>query len=379
MSPAPLRITIVLGAFFPVPPILGGAVEKFWFAVGQEFARRGHHVVQISRRFRGFPEREEIAGVQHSRVRGFETPASIWRLKLLDLIYSLGVRRVLPPADILVTNTFWLPFLMRTERCGKVYVHVARVPKGQMRFYSHAARLQALSSAVSNSIKTEAPALAARTRVIPYATRQAATEPEPISEREHILLFVGRVHPEKGVHLLVEAFTREMSSALVGWKLMIIGPTPTEQGGGGAPYLARLKDLAGGTDRIEFRGPIFEADPLEREIQRARIFVYPSLAERGETFGLAALEAMSAGCAVVVSDLACFHDFIADEQTGFIFNHRATDPVESLQATLRNLSSDPELVSRVAVAGRQKSTEYSIENVATQFLNDFEEVIREHA
>ena len=43
-----MKITIVLGAFFPVPPIMGGAVEKVWFALGQEFARRGHEVVQIS-------------------------------------------------------------------------------------------------------------------------------------------------------------------------------------------------------------------------------------------------------------------------------------------------------------------------------------------
>src|SRR4051812_43124446 len=180
MSLPPLRITIVLGAFFPVPPVMGGAVEKFWFAVGQEFARRGHHVVQISRTFDKFPEREEIASVEHVRVGGFETPRSLWRLKLLDFFYSLGVGRVLPPADILVTNTFWLPVLVRSERYGKLYVHVARMPKGQMRFYRRAARLQALSSAVSEAIAAEAPALAARTRVIPYATRQATREPVPI-------------------------------------------------------------------------------------------------------------------------------------------------------------------------------------------------------
>lgn len=375
MSAAPLRITIVLGAFFPVPPVMGGAVEKFWFAVGQEFARRGHHVVQISRTFRGFAEGEEIAGVQHLRVRGFETPAQLWRLKLLDLIYSLGVRRVLPPADVLVTNTFWLPVLLRSENRGKLYVHVARMPKGQMRFYRHAPRLQALSSAVADAITAEAPELRAQIRVVPYATRQAKTEPLPIDQRERILLFVGRVHPEKGVDILVQAFTREMSSTLAGWKLVAIGPTAIEQGGGGAAYVARLKELAGATDRIEFRGPIFEVDELERETMRARVFVYPSLAERGETFGLAALEAMSAGCAVVVSDLACFHDFIADEQTGFIFNHRAADPVEALQVTLRKLSNDPGLTSRVATKGRAKSAEYSIENVASQFLNDFQEVV----
>src|SRR5450432_138641 len=130
-----MRITIVTGAFFPVPPLLGGAVEKVWFALGQEFARLGHEVVHISRAHPHLAAREEIAGVQHRRVRGFSQPRSIVRLKLFDLVYSLGVRRVLPPADILVTNTFWLPLLVRGTKRGLLYVHVQRGPKGQMRYY----------------------------------------------------------------------------------------------------------------------------------------------------------------------------------------------------------------------------------------------------
>src|SRR5579862_3380431 len=31
-----LKITIVQGAFFPVPPLMGGAVEKVWFTLGRE-------------------------------------------------------------------------------------------------------------------------------------------------------------------------------------------------------------------------------------------------------------------------------------------------------------------------------------------------------
>ena len=35
-----MKITIVQGAFLPVPPLMGGAVENIWFALGQDFARR---------------------------------------------------------------------------------------------------------------------------------------------------------------------------------------------------------------------------------------------------------------------------------------------------------------------------------------------------
>ena len=37
-----MKITIVLGAFLPVPPVIGGAIEKSWFALAQEFVSRNH-------------------------------------------------------------------------------------------------------------------------------------------------------------------------------------------------------------------------------------------------------------------------------------------------------------------------------------------------
>ena len=53
-----MKITIVQGAFLPVPPLLGGAVEKCWQALGQEFARRGHQVTHVSRAYGDLPARE---------------------------------------------------------------------------------------------------------------------------------------------------------------------------------------------------------------------------------------------------------------------------------------------------------------------------------
>ncbi|MDD5350261.1 MAG: hypothetical protein PHQ12_08635, partial [Chthoniobacteraceae bacterium] len=159
-----MKITIVQGAFLPVPPRMGGAVEKIWYALGREFARRGHEVTHISRRCLDLPERETLGGVRHVRVTGADAPGSLVALKALDLLYSLRVRRILPPADILVTHTFWLPMLVRGERFGKLYVHAARYPKGQMRFYAHAGRIQTVSRPIRDAIVCEAPRLAVRVR-----------------------------------------------------------------------------------------------------------------------------------------------------------------------------------------------------------------------
>lgn len=373
-----MKITIVLGAFFPVPPIMGGAIEKTWFALAQEFARRGHDVVQISRAIPQFPRTEIIDGVTHIRVGGFDSPASLLWLKALDLLYSSRVMRILPQADIIVTNTFWLPLLLRDSTRGAVYVHVARFPKGQMRFYQRAARLQTPSSSVARAIIDEVPSLAANVKVVPYPCPESSDrmEPPPVNTRPKTILYVGRVHPEKGVHLLIEAFGKLPPEIAAEWMLTIIGPTESRLGGGGESYRMQLQAAINRTkSRVVLRGSIFDSSALEAEFRRARIFVYPSLAEKGETFGLAPLEAMAQGCAVIVSRLGCFGDFITDGETGAVFDHRAASASDALAAQLQKFMDDESLAERIAQAGYRKAKDYSMTEIAGRFLADFESVV----
>ena len=372
-----MKITIVLGAFLPVPPTMGGAVEKVWYGLAHEFARRGHEVVMLSRKMPSQPQEENVDGIRHLRVPGFDTPRSLVWLKFLDLIYSWRVKRVLPAADILVTNTFWLPMLVRDSRRGRIYVHVGRYPKGQMRFYRHAARLQAPSASIAQAIAAEIPQLSKTVSVVPYPAPASAPETvSSIANREKIILYVGRVHPEKGVHLLVEAFVRGTRTAFAEWKLMIVGPAESRFGGGGKKYLFRLKrSMAKSKERIILAGSIFDPAELEKTFRSARLFVYPSLAERGESFGLAPLEAMTHGCAVLVSKLECFADFVRDGETGFVFDHRGTDPVDSLRRKMETIVADDPLLARIAGAGHNKSAEYSLERVADLFIADFNSLV----
>ena len=58
-----MKITILQGAFLPVPAIRGGAIEKAWQVLGEAFAKAGHEVTHISRLCDGLPEQESIEGV----------------------------------------------------------------------------------------------------------------------------------------------------------------------------------------------------------------------------------------------------------------------------------------------------------------------------
>jgi glycosyltransferase involved in cell wall biosynthesis len=373
-----MRITIVQGAFLPVPPILGGAVEKIWFGLGKEFASRGHLVTHISRGYGNLAREEFIDGVHHIRVPGFDTPRSLVRLKWRDLLYSRRVLGALPQADVLVTNTFWLPVLPLRPDLGKLYVHVARYPKGQVKFYSKATRLQTVSGAVRNAICAQAPRLAPRVKVIPnFVPRSGSTSIGP--ERQQSILYVGRVHPEKGIHLLVEAFVQLWVQGLRGWTLRIVGPWEVKQGGGGRQYFGSLREKARVVvgHSVEWTGPIFDVDVLNAQYKESAFFVYPSLAERGESFGLAPLEAMAEGCPPVVSSLECFNDFIRPGSNGWIFNHRGPNAVGSLADTLRTVIASAPALQPVRECARQTAREFSLSSIADQFLNDFEEVVRQ--
>ncbi|MBA3962734.1 MAG: glycosyltransferase family 4 protein [Chthoniobacterales bacterium] len=372
-----MKITIVTGAFFPVPPILGGAVEKVWFALGQEFVRRGHEVTHISRAHPELPTEETIAGVKHRRVSGFAQPRSIVRLKLLDLIYSLGVWRILPRADILVTNTFWLPLLVRGTKHGLIYVHVQRGPKGQMKWYAHVARLCAVSRAIADEIVAQAPGLRAKVAVLPNAL-PFRIESLPNEKRERALLFVGRVHPEKGLQLLLHALGLLPVELRAKWKIKIVGPHEIEFGGGGVAFLHEMQRLGEESGaKIEWCGRIFDAAELSRQYRSAPLFIYPSVAETGEALPVAPLEAMASGCAPIVSALACFRDYVKDDANGFVFDHRTPEPAQSLAARLAQILQLPEEeLAPIGQAARATATEFSVENVAPRYLADFESLLK---
>jgi glycosyltransferase involved in cell wall biosynthesis len=348
-------------------------VEKVWFNLGKEFVLQGHEVTHLSRRHKDLPPEEMLNGVRHRRISGFSSPATTARRMLMDFWYAARISAKLPPADILVTNTFWMPALPHRRSRGLPYVHVARYPKGQLKLY-RGAILQTVSNAIREAILAELPAAANRVRVIAYPLSDAYLLPR-LGAATKTVLYTGRVHPEKGIHLLLQAFARLPAAERAGWKLKIVGPWEIAFGGGGETYLEQLRHEARDLgDAVEFVGRVFDEKKLIAHYEEARVFVYPSLAERGETFGLAALEAMAAGCAPIVSSLACFRDFVRDGENGWFFDHRAADPAATLSQCLAAALKNTDATEQIRKAAWQSARGYTLPKIAQEFLYDFSQL-----
>jgi glycosyltransferase involved in cell wall biosynthesis len=368
-----MRITIVMGFFLPVPAASGGATEKTWYGLARMFAAAGHSVTLVSRRWPGLADSETADGVRHVRVAGFDHTRYLALNLLLDFLWGLRVTRNLPAGDVVICNTIALPVWLSRARpsAGLVAVMVGRAPKGQTRLYGGVARIYAPSSSVARQLAWKPGS--GRTLVTGYPidwqlhAGSAAQSGKPVT-----IGYIGRLHPEKGIGLLVRA-ARILAARddLPAWRLRIAGPSEARQGGGGGAWIDALKrDSADLGTRIEWGPGEFDPIRLARMYGAIDIFCYPSLAEEGETFGVAVAEAMASSCAVVVSGLECFGDLVEDGRTGLVFDHRAPDADRKLADCIARLLRDGGARGEIALRGQQRARRFDFPEVSRQILGD---------
>jgi glycosyltransferase involved in cell wall biosynthesis len=141
--------------------------------------------------------------------------------------------------------------------------------------------------------------------VPPRASREASLQLP--AKRKLRLLFLGRLHPKKGLDLLLAAWAR-LSRFHKQWELVVAGPD--EHG-----YLGTLRALSGGSgidSRVLFTGAVTGLTKVSL-LHSADLFVLPSYSEG---FSMSLLEAMA--CSVpVVATTACNFPEISEHQAGW--------------------------------------------------------------
>lgn len=169
------------------------------------------------------------------------------------------------------------------------------------------------------------------------------------------LLFLGRIHPQKGVEVLLRAW-QVVAPRFPEWELRVVGP---EEGG----HLARMQALAAQLrlERIEFPGPVYGEDKL-RAFRQASLFVLPT---HSENFGMAVAEALAAGTPVIVTQGAPWPR-LAEQGAGW-WIERGLDPL--VAGLEQALSTSPQYLEQMGRAGHEwMHREFSWERIGRQFL-----------
>lgn len=112
-----------------------------------------------------------------------------------------------------------------------------------------------------------------------------------ISDGDLVILFLSRLHPKKGAHLLLQAMLNRPPGENV--HVVIAGA-------GDGRYRSKLKAMIAGTwlqPRVHFQGFV-EGDWKQILIQGADLFVLPS---QSESFGIAVMEAAAVGTPIVTT------------------------------------------------------------------------------
>jgi len=176
--------------------------------------------------------------------------------------------------------------------------------------------------------------------VVPWGIDPPAATPVLTRADAPLLVYLGRLHPSKGIETLLDAWAR-VAGRFPAWRLSLAG---YDEGGYRAALEARAREL-GIADRVTFNGPV-AGDDREALFASASIVVLPSPAEN---FGLVIAEALARGIPAVATTGAPWRA-LADEQCGWL-----TEPdAATLAATLvEALSTDEATRSVMGARGRR--------------------------
>jgi D-inositol-3-phosphate glycosyltransferase len=197
-----------------------------------------------------------------------------------------------------------------------------------------------------------------------------------LPESHHLVLFVGRLDPIKGLDSLLRAMCKltelepELSKRLC---LAVIGGNDDDNQvdlGEDLECLDKLKDEVGIQDLVVFLGSRAQ-DTLPYYYSAAEVCIVPS---HYESFGLVALEAMACGTPVIASRVGGLQHTVDDGVTGFLV---PAGDADALTARLRMVLCDRHLREQLAANARRKAQAYTWQLVADRILNLYEELWQE--
>jgi glycosyltransferase involved in cell wall biosynthesis len=183
-------------------------------------------------------------------------------------------------------------------------------------------------------------------------------QPESQPDARPLVVFVGEIAARKNVRVLVEAFAR---AAVPDAQLVLAG----------SPGLGS-EDVDAAIERLGLSGSVRRLGHAPQQVvdtlvADADVLVLPSL---DEGFGIPALEAMSAGTAVVVSDAGSLPEVVGD--AGLVV---PVGDVDALAGAIGRVLTDDDLRLALGARGRTRAATFSWTDAATKTIEVYEHAL----
>ncbi len=372
---------IVLPELLPVPPVKGGAVEHWVDEVCKRMAKTGRALAVVSRPA-GVPG---VPGVEYIGIPW--TASERWFARLKDRVSWRNPLRYL--AKIQIVTAYGRRVAAAVRKFDVIYVHnepnlllFIRKRQGQRlvlhmhndhltmrlfrplyrRLLSKADRVLFVSDYVRQRAATYFPEHSHRFKVVlnatdpdvfkPYGLRgvaELASTVDITAGCPHVL-YVGRLVPVKGVHVLIQAFA-EVVQRIPSARLVVTGSS-FFAGAARTPYEQELEDLARPIQSsIVFTGYLSH-EKLRYLYASVDIVALPSIWH--DPCPLVTLEAMAAGTCVVGTRVGGIPEMVSDGVDGVLV---PPDDAQALAVAISALFEDGAHRQAMGAAGRRKVIE----------------------
>lgn len=203
-----------------------------------------------------------------------------------------------------------------------------------------------------------------RTVVIANGVDHTRFRPASEARNDVSIGSVGSLLPEKGHALLLEAMPLLLNKHPDA-HLTIVGSGPCE------PKLAAQARLLGISERVALLGAQRNVESL---LPRFNVFALPSLPGR-ETLSVAALEAMSCGVPVVVSQVGSMRDLVHDGNEGYLV---PPGDGTTLAKRIADVLDSPTHAREMGLAGRRRvETDFRLDAMVEHYCSLFDRLVQQ--
>lgn len=380
-----LKVAIVSPGLFSVPPVIGSSVEHDIEMVSKTM-QENHNVVVYTRKCREYPVSSRNGNLEIRRMR-YGGADHYLRQVVKDLVklkpdiiqvenrphYVPTIKKNMPSIPVILNmhsmqfaSTPWIPQQLANRAMRMIDALITNSRYLERQYVKKFPVLKGKAFGIHLGIDPS-PYIQAQVDMTKVSKMRNKFG---IGKQDPVLLFVGRVKKEKGVHHLIQAMSHVLRKNK-NVKLLIVG-SPKYGNVKATSYFNSLQKKAQIFKRNIVFTKFIKPYRMPYIYQLADVVVTPSV--WGEPFCRVNLEAMSAGKPIITTNRGGIPEVVKASENGYVLPLK--NITQTLPMALTSLIGSEKTRKRMGKACQQRAEQFTWENTANGYLSIFQKIVK---